>query len=377
VAGKQGNGEGTIRRRADGRWEARVVLAGGTRKSIYGKTRQQVARVLAATIRDRDAGLTVYTERQTVDQYLASWLASKKHAVEPSSHLRYEREVRLRLVPALGKTQLSKVSAQQVQALCAQELDRGLSTTSVRKMHAVLHDALDDAVRLGLLHRNVSSLIVLPAVRQHEMTPLTEEQARALLSAAHGDRFEALFTLALATGMRRGELLALKWRDLNLEASVLHVRANLQYSATGWAIAKPKTARSRRSIALSPNVTDALQRHRVRQLQERARLGDAWEDLDLIFPRRDGRFMWPYSLLQGTFYPLLKRAGLPHIRFHDMRHTAATLLLARGVNPKVVSEMLGHANITITLHLYGHVLPHMQAHAAAVMDAMLWTPPHG
>jgi integrase len=146
----------------------------------------------------------------------------------------------------------------------------------------------------------------------------------------------------------------------------------MQFGPEGWVLAKPKTRQSRRQIALSPKVVEALRAHRRRQAAERACLGNAWVDLDLVFPGADGEFMWPSTLVRNSFGRLLVRAGVPHIRFHDLRHIAATLLLARGVNVQVVSEMLGHAHVTITLSIYGHVLPHMQEQAAATMDGLLW-----
>jgi integrase len=181
---------------------------------------------------------------------------------------------------------------------------------------------------------------------------------------------EALAVMALATGMREGELLALRWPDLDLDRATLLVQANLIWTPGGFEFEEAKTAHSRRRIALPRTAVDALRMHRARQAEERLRLGAAWTDLDLVFVNTLGG---PYdaSNLRNWFYRVLKRAGLPRVRFHDLRHTAATLLLARGVNVKVVSEMLGHANVGITLSIYGHVLPHMQQQATDTMDAVL------
>lgn len=368
---RRGNSEGTIRKRSDGRWEARYLGTDGNRRSVYGKTRQEVVRLLAAAVRDRDAGLTALTDRQTVEQYLTSWLEKVQHQVDPSSHMRYEREIRLRLVPGLGDVQLSKLTGQQVETLYARKLKEGVTTSSVRYMHVVLHRALNDAVRLGLVHRNVCSMVDIPRLIRQEMMPLTEEQARILLEAAAGDPFEAVYVLALHTGMRRGELLALKWANVDLDNATLQVQATLQDTLGGWVIASPKTKHSRRKIALGPTVVEALRRHRVCQAEDRLCVGPAWSDQDLVFSNAVGGIMNPYNFVQRQFKALLKRANLPEIRFHDLRHTAATLLLARGVNVKVVSEMLGHSNIGITLNIYGHVLPHMQQEAAHIMDRAL------
>jgi len=203
------------------------------------------------------------------------------------------------------------------------------------------------------------------------MTTLSEDQARQLLAAAAGDRFEALYVLALATGMRQGELLALKWRDVDLDTGSLQVRTTLQRSDHGLVFAPPKTAFSRRRVALSKKAREALRLHYANQVVERKQVGPAWEDLDLVFPNAIGAPIDGTNFSRQSFAALLAKASLPPMRFHDLRHTAATLLLGRGINPKIVSEMLGHARIAITLELYSHVTPHMQQQAADAMDAAL------
>jgi integrase len=229
----------------------------------------------------------------------------------------------------------------------------------------------EGALRLGLAQRNVSELVDPPRMRHHEMTTLSEQQARALIDATRSMRHEALYVVALATGMRLGELLALKRRDIDLERATLNVRATLQRTSEGLILAAPKTAHNRRTIALSRTAVAAFRQHRARQLEERLGKGEAWHDMDLVFANEIGRPLEAGNVLRRSFWPLLKRAELPHMRFHDLRHTAATLLLGRGINPKVVAEMLGHSHISITLGLYSHVTPHMQQQAAAAMDGAL------
>lgn len=373
MANKRGNNEGSITRRSDGLWEARISLEQGKRKSFYAKTRQEAARRLTQALRDRDQGLMEVTERQTVEQYLRSWLDVTKATIRPRTWTRYEQYVRLHLVPDLGRLELVKLTAQQIQLLYAEKLHAGLSTTTVHHLHTVLHRALEGALRLGLVQRNVTDLVDPPRLCHHEMTTLSEAQARALLAAASGHRLEALFVLALTTGMRLGELLALRWRDVDLEAHTLHVRASLQRTAEGFVFAEPKTALSRRQIALPITAIDALHRHQDQQAHERSVAGQAWSEGDLVFTNALGRPLEAGNILRRAFWPLLAQTGLPHMRLHDLRHTAATLLLGRGIHPKVVSELLGHASITITLGLYSHVLPHMQQQAAAAMDGALAT----
>jgi integrase len=210
-------------------------------------------------------------------------------------------------------------------------------------------------------------------MRHHEMSVLAPEQVHVLLEAAKGDRLEALYVLALSTGMRQGELLALRWRDLDLDLdnATLQVRGTVQRTMVGLIIAEPKTTRSRRRVALSPTAVETLRTHRIWQVSERLALGSAWEDQDLVFPNTIGKPIEATNLLRSSFFPLLAKAHLPRIRFHDLRHTAATLLLSRGVHPKVVAEMLGHATISITLDTYSHVLPDMQREAARAMETVL------
>ncbi len=171
--------------------------------------------------------------------------------------------------------------------------------------------------------------------------------------------------------MRQGELLALRWRHVDLEARTVQVRATLQRADDGFTFAEPKTAHSRRQVALTKTAIVALRRHRGLQLEERLRLGTAWEDNDLVFANEVGRPIEATNLIRRSFHPLLERAGLPRIRFHDLRHTAATLMLGRSVHPKVVAEMLGHSQIAVTLDLYSHVTPTMQREATAALDAVL------
>jgi integrase len=375
-SGKRGQNEGSIYRRTDGRWVAAITLDDGRRKSFYGTSRADVAKRLAAALRDQHAGLPVNRdERQLAGAYLTDWLAMMKPKIRPKTYRLYEQLTRVHLIPALGRTPLTKITPQQVARLWAQELETGSSPTTVHHLHSLLHKALKDAQRLGLVQRNVTEFVDPPRNASHEMQVLSAEQVRTLLDAAKGDRLEALYVLALSTGMREGEILALHWSDVHLEgqAPALHVRATLHWlPRQGFTFSEPKTKRSRRKIALSQAAVAALRVHRVRQHAERLALGPAWDDQDLVFTNAIGGPLDGVHVLRRQLHPLLVRAGLPQIRFHDLRHTAATLLLDQDVNPKIVSEMLGHASVAITLDLYSHVLPGMQQRAAAAMDAVMF-----
>lgn len=372
MARKRGNSEGTIRKRSDGRWEARAVLANGKRKSFYGETRQEAARQLSLAIRDRELGIVDLDERQTVADFLTTWLQAERFRVKRTSAHRYEREIRLHLLPKLKGITLTKLTAQHIATLYATELAHGRSPNAVAYTHRVLHAALADAFRLGLVHRNVADLVDPPRKTKRIMAVYTEEQARALLQAAVGDRFEALWILALATGMREGELLGLAWPQVDLLRGTVTVLVTLQqYPGEAPAREEVKTSHSERVIALPKVVVGALERHHEQQREQRAKLGEVWSDMNLVFPNTIGRPVDVRGFRRRCWHRLVKKAELPYIRFHDLRHTAATLLLARGMPVKAVSEMLGHSSATITLNLYGHVLPHMQQQLAQTMDDIL------
>jgi integrase len=266
---------------------------------------------------------------------------------------------------------LTTLTPQQIETFYTRKLAEGTTPYTVRMCHKVLRQAPNDALWLGLVYRNVAAVVRPPRARTREMAFYTEEQARTLLDAAKGDRLEALLVAALATGMRIGELLALTWDDVDLERGSVVIRANLVVTKAGKLREEGKTSASRRRIALPSIAVETLRRHRVQQMEERLRLGEAWQDVNLVFPNTIGGYFDVNNWRARWFYPLLSRAGLPPIRPHDLRHTAAMLLLARGVPVKVISEMLGHAHVGITLSIFGHVRPHMQQQAASMVDEML------
>jgi integrase len=368
---KRGNNEGSIVKRSDGRWMARITLPDGERKHFYAKTRQEAARQLAEALRDLAKGLPIVGERQTVEQYLAQWLKTAQPSIRLSSWRRYEELTRVHIVPVLGSMPLSRLSAQHLNTLYAAKLGEGLSSTTVHYLHVTMHRALGEALRLGLVQRNVSEFATPPRRRRRKMQVLTSAQARAFLQSVRGDPLEALYVVAITTGMRLGELLALRWSDVDLAAAHLQVRSTLHWYERVFEFAEPKTMHSRRKVALSREAVRALDVHERLQREARSLAGKAWHDLDLVFPDAVGRPLRGTNVLQTHFTPALARAGLPPIRFHDLRHTAATLMLLKGIHPKVVSEMLGHTTISITLDLYSHVLPDMQREAAAAMDELL------
>jgi integrase len=375
MAKRRGNGEGSITRRKDGRWEARYTAhtaSGPKRKVIYGKTRSEVAEMLAKAISDRSSGLTFDAGSLTVGDFLDRWLKdSVRDTVRQRTYERHEELVRLHIRPALGRLKLKALTPAHVQGFYRDRLDSGLSPATVQKIHVVLHKALSQAVRWNLIPRDATKAVNAPRPAPKEICPLSPDEARRFLEAAHGDRLEALYILAVHTGMRQGELLGLKWEDVDLEGGVIHIRRTLTRNRGRLLLGEPKTKRSRRTVRLTGTAVEALREHLECQLEEIERLGDLYQDVGLVFTTEVGTLISPTNLRRRSFARLLKRAGLPSKRFHDLRHTCATLLLSRNVHPKYVQELLGHATIAITLDTYSHVLPGMGDQTAAAMESAL------
>jgi integrase len=379
MARKRNAGEGSIFERSDGRWCAQLDLGweGGKRrrKYVYGATAQEVRDQLLQARSDRAAGLPVVVGRQTVAQFLQDWLEnSVKPSVRPLTHEQYRQHVKLYLAPLLGHHRLSKLAPQHVRAFLKRKLEDGLSPRTVQLSLVILRRSLGQAVKDGLTGRNVAKLVDGPRVRHFEGQTLSPEDARALLDAAKGERFEALYTAALAVGLRMGEALGLRWQDVNLDRRSLTVNRILERIGRGHGstlqLVEPKTSRSRRTVNLPEAAVRALRAHKVRQLEERLAAGLRWQDSGLVFPNSLGKPLDPHELHNG-FKALLTKAGLPNIRFHDLRHSAASLMLAQGIPLRSIQDILGHSSIALTANLYAHVGEQLRREAADAMDAVL------
>lgn len=369
---RRGKGEGGIRLRSDGRWEATVSRGDGTRKYHYAATRQDAARWLAQAQRAVEQGIVLPDERQTLAAYLDGWLTRIAPTRAPGTVKRHAELVRLYIVPALGRQRLARLTPLHVQTLYSDLLDDGLSPATVNRVHAVLHKALEDAMRLDLIPRNVADRVTAPRAQRKEMHVLSQAQVRTFLDALDGERLEALYVLAVTSGMRLGELLGVQWADIDLSCGWLQVQRNLQQDRETGALylRQPKTASSRRQVALTPQAVDALRSHRNRQRLERLRAGSAWRDRGLVFCNEIGEPVRPAAVYR-RFLHILARSDLPRIRFHDLRHTCATLMLQAGVNAKVASGLLGHATVGMTLDTYSHVTDSMQQDAATALAKVL------
>jgi integrase len=370
--GRRGNNEGTIVQRTDGRWAGAVTVGPGKRRWFYGKTREEVARRLTQALKAAQDGIPIPGESETVERFLTRWLAeSVTNRVRPSTFISYASLVRLHLIPEVGKVRLARLTPSQVQSLLNKKLASGLSPRRVEYVRSVLRQALGHALRWNLVSRNVAALTDRPRPVRKEIRPLDIEQAQRFLEAVRGDRLEALYSVAQALGVRQGEALGLRWEDLDLDHGFMHIRRSLVRLNGEFVLTEPKTTRSARKLGPLPDMLiETLRAHRLRQTKEKL-AAPAWHnDWDLVFTTPTGG-PWHSSTITKTFQAHLAAAGLPRQRFHDLRHGCASLLLAQGVNPRVVMEILGHSQITLTLDTYSHVTQSVQGEALAALATAL------
>jgi integrase len=362
---RRGRGEGSVYEEADGRWTG-VVSFGYSptgkrrRKKVHGQTKKAVLDKLRKL---QGRGLEEVCNL-TVEGFLSRWLENTaKEKTGPTTYLRYKQVVENQIVPHMGTVKIAGLTALQVEDFYAELKRQKVPPASRRQAGLVLTNALRHAVRLKLIPSNPCSEVPKPKLEDREMRVLTEELVKVFLAAAKRSRHYALFVLAVATGMRRGELLALHWPDVDFDAGTVTVRRTLVMVGQEFVLKEPKTKASRRTIALPAFALDALHEHRKKMV--------AWGYADKpVFCNCHGGFIRGYNLLRNSFQPILARAGLPRMRFHDLRHTHATALLSRGLPIKAVAQRLGHSDIGVTLRVYAHVLPTDDAKLAGALQTM-------
>jgi integrase len=387
---RRGANEGSIyKRKSDGKWVGAVTVGwmiepDGTRRRerrvFYGSTRSEVARALTKALREHQTGTLPTAGSLTVRDYVERWIKTKRMKLRPSTHRTYEGIIRHHVVPELGAVRLERLMPTDVEAMMQRRLAAGCSAARVHDMRSVLRTALTQAVRDGLISRNAAALAEGPKVDERRVTTLTPLEALTFLDSVARERLEALYRVALAVGLRRGEALGLRWEDVDLEGRRLRVVYALQRVDGRLVLVPPKTKRSRREVSLPEAVVEALRSHRTRQLEERLLAGARWRDevpvygggskTGLVFTTTIGTPL-DGTMVTEAFQAALRRAGLRKIRFHDLRHSCASLLLAQGVPARVVMEVLGHSTITLTMNTYSHVMPSLLDDAAAAMDRAL------
>lgn len=377
---RRGRSEGTAFELPDGKgWRGVVHVGYGPdgrrlRRYVRGRTQAEVADRLLALRSRLAAGLPLPSERETVGAFLERWLATIKPTVRPGTWASYHQLVTLHLVPTLGRRHLAKVGVEDVQALLAAKLASGLSPRRVQMIRAVLRHALADAERWGLVARNVARLTDAPRVVRRPVEPMTAAAARAIIAAAAGSRLEALVTVALTCGLRQGELVGLRWQDVDLVSGRLSVRHQLVREAGGGLVlAEPKSQRSRRNLPLPAMAHLALKGQWERQEAERVAAGPRWHATGHVFATAEGQPI-DHGNLRREWGRLLRAAGLPALSFHSLRHGCASLLIAQGVPLRTVQELLGHESYVLTADTYSHLVPSVLADAASLMDTALAGP---
>lgn len=366
-------GEGSVYQTADGSWRAALIVINPTtgtqrRHAVRGRTRKAAVDKLEALRIARSSGTVPNGE--TTGAYLTAWINRATPRLRPSTVRGYRQLITGYLVPALGAAPLTGLLPSHVETMTSDMIGRGLSPTTARYARTVLRRALADAMRDGLITRNAAALARPPRLERHEMHTLSAGQVRTLLDVSADDPFGPLFTVAVTTGARLGELLGLEWGDVTADAVTIQ-RALARAADGGWELAEPKTARSRRTVNLPRRAVDALAVERDRQATRRATAGSAWQDRDrLIFTDAVGRPL-SATAVSHAFRRIADGLGYTEVHLHSLRHTAATLALGAGVGLKTVSDMLGHSGIAITADVYSHVTGDMRREAADALDRAL------
>ena len=368
---------GSVHQRSPGRWRLRydVPEPGGGRRQVSETvrgTRGEAERVLRGRLQAAESGTYVEKRTDTLAAFLGHWLETYVATNTAASTQRGYRGVMDRyVVPTLGAIPLQSLVPSHIQGIYADMLQSSLSAQTCLHAHRVLREALSHAVKWGLLARNPADSVDPPRPERKPVAMWDAATIQSFLAAAQFSRYRDIYELAVLTGMRRGELLGLKWPAVDLESRNLQVVSTLQrMNGRGLVEGPPKTSKSRRSIALSPAAVRLLRAVRTSQLEHRLAVGPAWSDTDYVFAQANGRPLHPDNV-SNDFHSIVAASDLPHLTLHGLRHAHATLMLTAGVHPKIVSERLGHSNIAVTMDTYSHVLPGLQEAAAEAVDIQL------
>jgi integrase len=379
---RRGKGEGSIRERADGRWEVRIDLGRGLdgkrrQKSAFAPTQAEAVQVLRKLGGRAAEGQVLTTSTPTVAAYLTEWFALNRDTWRPSTQRGYRAAIDHHLVKAFGSLRLEQLSPIVIQRWLTQHKTEHGARRRIALSHAVLRSALSEAQRLQLVSFNAAERVKVPKPVARPIAPLDGAQAAAFLTVANQHRLGALFSTALACGLRLGEATGLRWEDVNLDTGELRIRQQLQVVNKRLVLQELKTEKSRRTLVLPQVCLTALRAHRTRQLEERLKAGAGWIETGLVFTtytrrrgQRSGTGLHPRNVLR-TLHRRLDAADLPRMRFHDLRHSAASLLIAEGVELAEVSMLLGHAELRVTMDFYAHLQKQTATKAAQRMDAIL------
>lgn len=370
MAKRRGNNEGSIYQRKNGTWSAQVSV-NGNRLSYYGKTQAECRQWIKETVTQVDAGITFEGARYRVSEYLEEWLKSIKGSIRQNTWFDYRQLIKNHIDPTLGKIKLKDLKPSQIQVVINAKREEGYSPWTLQFIRRVLNTAMGQAVVWGMITNNPVKGVKVPRSPQQELSIWTKEQVKIFLDHVEGTRFEALYFLAVTTGLRQGELLGLMWSDIDWGKKRLSIKRQLrQVRGKGLIFQELKTKTAQRVIFLGDSAILKLEQHRTIQDQQKLIAGSRWQDQNIVFPSTIGTPLGPRNLYR-QFINTTEKTGLPRIKFHDLRHTAATLMLKEGIHPKVVQERLGHSSITLTLDVYSHVIPSMQEEVAEKLDGLL------
>lgn len=372
----------SIVKRGNNSWQVRIFLGrdDAGRMKFHNETvrgcRKDAITLETKRKREIDLGVFVNDSKTTLSEYLDTWFeVAARPRLKDRTYEDYKEYMKRYISQALGNHRLSKIRPLDIQAVYSKMLESGLSARTIRYTHAILSSSLKQAVKWQLLNQNPASMVDLPKICRKEMKAVSDLEAARFITVAKEDYWHVIFCLALSTGMRPEEYLGLRWKDVDLTNGSVVVNRVLVWKRKGggWSLQEPKTSNSRRSILLPKSVVSEIKIHRKRQLEERMKRGHAYGDQGFVFATTIGSPISPGNLTRRHFKPILKKAGLSvSIRLYDLRHTCATLLLLKGVNPKVVAERLGHSSIVLTLDTYSHVLPSMQKEATNELESLLF-----
>lgn len=367
---KRGNSEGTIFRKANGKWRAQISID-GKRLSITTNTRAESHDWLRKMLNQIGQGMTFEGQNLTLSEYIKSWITLKKNALRVKTAIQYVWLINIYIVPGLGKVKLKDLNLRTVSRFYEALTNQGVGLSNIRYSHRVLHAALEQAVKDGAIIRNPAHGATVPRAVHKEMQILNDQQVGLFLVAASVSRYKVLYHLAITTGMRFSELRGLRWSDVDWIKGTIKVNRQIQdVPGRGSLTGMPKTHSGTRIILLGEMSLNVLKEQKQRIDHDKTIAGNDWKENDLIFPSSIGT---PFgaSNLRKDFIQVLKDANLPRIRFHDLRHTAASLMLNHNVPALVVSKILGHSNPSVTLNIYAHSTLDMQAMAANVMDEIV------
>lgn len=371
---------GQINKRSENTWLVRIFLgrdANGKRryfnKTIHG-TKKDAQKYLTAKMREKDLGVFIEPASMSLNEYLDKWLAeSAKPRLREATFDSYQFHLKRYVREKLGNRKLSDIKPFDIQKLYNQLTENGYSPRTVRYVHAILSSAFSQSVKWQMLIANPCNIVDLPRQQKTEMKAFSPEQAKRFLEAAKDDKHGLIFAFALASGMRPEEYLALQWKDIDFEKHTATVQRTLIWrKGGGWYFSEPKTAKSRRTLPMPESLFLKLKTYKIRQAEAMLKLGQSYERNNFVFATDEGKPIRYGNLTKRHFHRILEQADLKGFRLYDLRHSTATLLLSEGINPKIVSERLGHASIVLTLDTYSHVLPDMQKEATSKLGQVLF-----